>query len=206
MIVVKVGGSKGIDLDAFCRDLATAIKGGADIVLVHGGSHETNVLSESLGKPPRFVTSISGVESRYTDRETLEIFTMVYVGKVNKYIVEQLQRHGVNAVGFSRHRRPPAGGPAQTVHQGHRGRQTQGAARRLHRQGGARQHRPGPPAARQRLHAGRYPAGHLLRRRGDQRGRRPRGRRARRRPRRGEAGHSLQRARPAARRRTTSPP
>ncbi|MHB1005934.1 MAG: [LysW]-aminoadipate kinase [Chloroflexota bacterium] len=101
MIVVKVGGGKGIDLDTFCRDLAATIKGGADIVLVHGGSHETNVLSERLGKPPRFVTSISGVESRYTDRETLEIFTMVYVGKVNKYIVEQLQRHGVNAVGFS---------------------------------------------------------------------------------------------------------
>jgi acetylglutamate/LysW-gamma-L-alpha-aminoadipate kinase len=101
MIVVKVGGGKGIDLDAFCRDLAATIKSGAEIVLVHGGSHETNVLSEKLGKPPRFVTSISGVESRYTDRETLEIFTMVYIGKVNKYIVEQLQRHGVNAVGLS---------------------------------------------------------------------------------------------------------
>lgn len=101
MIVVKVGGGKGIHLDAFCRDLAATIKAGAEIVLVHGGSHETNVLSEKLGKPPRFVTSISGVESRYTDRETLEIFTMVYIGKVNKYIVEQLQRNGVNAVGLS---------------------------------------------------------------------------------------------------------
>ncbi len=101
MIVVKVGGGKGIDLDKFCRDLAACIKAGADIVVVHGGSHETNVLSERLGKPPRFVTSISGVESRYTDRETLEIFTMVYVGKVNKYIVEQLQRLGINAVGLS---------------------------------------------------------------------------------------------------------
>ncbi|MHB1415853.1 MAG: [LysW]-aminoadipate kinase, partial [Chloroflexota bacterium] len=101
MIVVKVGGGKGIDLEAFCRDLASVIKARGDVVLVHGGSHETNVLSERLGKPPRFVTSISGVESRYTDRETLEIFTMVYIGKVNKYIVEQLQRHGVNAVGLS---------------------------------------------------------------------------------------------------------
>jgi [amino group carrier protein]-L-2-aminoadipate 6-kinase len=101
MYVVKVGGGKGINLEAFCRDLAATIKAGADIVLVHGGSHETNVLSERLGRPPRFVTSISGVESRYTDRETLEIFSMVYIGKVNKYIVEQLQRHGVNAVGLS---------------------------------------------------------------------------------------------------------
>ncbi len=59
------------------------------------------MLSERLGKPPRFVTSISGVESRYTDRETLEIFEMAYVGKVNKTIVEMLQRLGVNAVGLS---------------------------------------------------------------------------------------------------------
>lgn len=100
MIVVKIGGSAGIDLDALCRDLADLVKAGQEIVLVHGGSHETNLLSEKLGKPPRFVTSVSGMESRYTDRETLEIFTMAYVGKVNKGIVERLQKLGVNAVGL----------------------------------------------------------------------------------------------------------
>jgi acetylglutamate/LysW-gamma-L-alpha-aminoadipate kinase len=54
----------------------------------------------ALGKPPRFVTSVSGVESRYTDRETLEIFSMAYVGKMNKLFVERLQQLGVNAVGL----------------------------------------------------------------------------------------------------------
>jgi acetylglutamate/LysW-gamma-L-alpha-aminoadipate kinase len=58
------------------------------------------VLSTALGKPPRFVTSISGVESRYTDRQTLEIFSMAYVGKMNKLFVERLQQLGVNAVGM----------------------------------------------------------------------------------------------------------
>ncbi len=101
MIVVKVGGGKGIDLDAVCEDLATCIKEGMEVVLVHGGSHETNVYSERLGHPPRFVTSVSGIESRYTDRQTMEIFSMVYVGKVNKQIVERLQRLGINAVGLS---------------------------------------------------------------------------------------------------------
>ena len=67
---------------------------------MHGGGHETNELSTALGKPPRFVTSVSGVESRYTDRETLEIFNMVYVGKMNKLYVERLQQLGVNAVGL----------------------------------------------------------------------------------------------------------
>jgi [amino group carrier protein]-L-2-aminoadipate 6-kinase len=101
MIVVKIGGSAGVDLDAVCRDLAQLTKAGQQLILVHGGSHETNLLSEKLGKPPRFVTSVSGMESRYTDRETLEIFEMVYAGKVNKGIVERLQKLGVNAVGLS---------------------------------------------------------------------------------------------------------
>ena len=101
MIVVKIGGSAGVDLDAVCRDLAELTKAGQQLILVHGGSHETNMLSEKLGKPPRFVTSVSGMESRYTDRETLEIFEMAYAGKVNKGIVERLQKLGVNAVGLS---------------------------------------------------------------------------------------------------------
>ena len=101
MIVVKVGGGKGINLDAVTSDLAQLHRDGQPIVLVHGGSYETNLLSERLGHPPRFVTSVSGFESRYTDRETLEIFEMVYCGKINKSIVEMLQQKGANAIGLS---------------------------------------------------------------------------------------------------------
>ncbi|MGI8748275.1 MAG: [LysW]-aminoadipate kinase, partial [Deinococcus sp.] len=71
------------------------------LVLVHGGSFDTNRVAEALGHPPRFVTSPSGYTSRFTDRETLEIFEMVYCGKVNKGVVERLQRLEVNAVGLS---------------------------------------------------------------------------------------------------------
>jgi [amino group carrier protein]-L-2-aminoadipate 6-kinase len=101
MIIVKVGGGAGIDYDALCDDIAQLWAAGRKLVLVHGGSHETNRLAERLGHPPRFVTSPSGYSSRYTDRETLEIFMMAYAGKVNKLIVERLQRLGVNAVGLS---------------------------------------------------------------------------------------------------------
>lgn len=100
MIVVKVGGGKGIPIEAVCQDVSALVGCGERLILVHGASHETNLLSTALGKPPRFVTSISGVESRYTDRETLEMFTMVYVGKMNKLFVERLQQLGVNAVGL----------------------------------------------------------------------------------------------------------
>ncbi len=100
MMVIKVGGGKGISLEGVCQDVAELVKRGERLILVHGGSHETNEISTALGKPPRFVTSVSGVESRYTDRETLEIFNMVYVGKMNKLYVERLQQLGVNAVGL----------------------------------------------------------------------------------------------------------
>jgi len=101
MIVVKVGGGEGIDYDALCADIAALWQAGQRLVLVHGGSHATNMLAEQLGHPPRFVTSPSGYSSRYTDRETLEIFMMAYAGKINKLIVERFQRLGVNAVGLS---------------------------------------------------------------------------------------------------------
>ena len=101
MIVVKVGGSLGIDYDAVCADLAALWKAGQRLILVHGGSGETNRVAAALGHPPKFVTSPSGYTSRFTDRQTLEIFEMVYCGKINKGIVERLQRLGVNAVGLS---------------------------------------------------------------------------------------------------------
>ncbi|WP_456832396.1 [LysW]-aminoadipate kinase [Deinococcus sp. UYEF24] len=100
-IIVKVGGSAGIDYDAVCADIAALWKAGQKLVLVHGGSGETNRIAEALGHPPKFVTSPSGYTSRFTDRETLEIFEMVYCGKINKGIVERLQKLGVNAVGLS---------------------------------------------------------------------------------------------------------
>ncbi len=101
MIIVKVGGSLGIDYGALCEDVADLYKQGQRVIVVHGGSAETNRIAEMLGHPPKFVTSPSGYSSRFTDRETLEIFEMVYCGKQNKGLVERFQRLGVNAVGLS---------------------------------------------------------------------------------------------------------
>lgn len=100
MIVVKAGGGEGLNAEAVCADIAELVRQSEQIVLVHGGSHETNLISEKLGHPPRFVTSVSGHLSRYTDRETLEIFAMVIAGRINKLFVERLQQWGVNAVGL----------------------------------------------------------------------------------------------------------
>ena len=101
MIVVKIGGSRGINLDAVCADAAAFIKEGRQLVLVHGAGREADELGERLGYPARHVTSPQGYTSRYTDRQTLEIYTMASVGKINTFLVERLQRLGINAVGLS---------------------------------------------------------------------------------------------------------
>jgi len=101
MIVIKIGGASGVNLDAVCRDVADVVRQGQAVILVHGGSAETNEISTQLGHPPRFVTSTSGFTSRYTDRQTLEIFAMVTSGKINTLLVERLQKFGVNAFGLS---------------------------------------------------------------------------------------------------------
>jgi [amino group carrier protein]-L-2-aminoadipate 6-kinase len=99
--VVKLGGTEGVDFFAISQDVAKMIADGQKLILVHGGSAEANALGEAVGKPPRFVTSPSGYTSRYTNRETLEVFAMAVNGKVNTFLVEQLQMLGVNALGLS---------------------------------------------------------------------------------------------------------
>ncbi|MFQ5614351.1 MAG: [LysW]-aminoadipate kinase [Anaerolineae bacterium] len=101
MLVIKIGGSAGIDYDFIADDLAGLVRAGRQLIVIHGGSALTNEVAAQLGHPPEFVTSISGFTSRRTDRRTLEIFEMVYCGQVNKGLVERLQRRGVNALGLS---------------------------------------------------------------------------------------------------------
>lgn len=101
MIVVKAGGNSELDMMPICADVAELIQQGEQIILVHGGSGETNRISKKLGNPPRFVTSPSGHSSRHTDRKALEIYIMVVTGRINKLLVEQLQKLGVNALGLS---------------------------------------------------------------------------------------------------------
>lgn len=100
IIVVKLGGTEGVDFSAICYDAAELLKEGKQLVFVHGGSAEASSLGDALGTPPKMITSPSGYTSRYTDRKTLEIFLMAVNGKVNSLLTEQLQMLGVNAFGL----------------------------------------------------------------------------------------------------------
>jgi acetylglutamate/LysW-gamma-L-alpha-aminoadipate kinase len=99
-LVVKVGGSSGIDRAAVARDLAAAVASGERAVLVHGASAETDALATALGHPPRTVISPSGQQSRRTDRRTLELFAMAALGVETFGYVELLRAAGAPAVGI----------------------------------------------------------------------------------------------------------
>jgi [amino group carrier protein]-L-2-aminoadipate/L-glutamate 6-kinase len=101
MIVVKIGGSRGINLDFVCADIAAMTKQGSQLVVMHGAGNAADELGDKLGYPAKHVTSPQGFTSRYTDRTTLEIFVMAACGKINTFLVERLQKQGVNAIGLS---------------------------------------------------------------------------------------------------------
>ena len=100
LLVVKVGGGAGVNLDAVCADVAALVASGQPVVLVHGTSAAADALAQKAGVPVRQLTSPSGHVSRYTDPEMLEIYVAAAAGQVNKRLVATLQGLGCNAVGF----------------------------------------------------------------------------------------------------------
>lgn len=94
--IIKVGGAVVEDkntLNTLLDDFAT-IAGSK--ILVHGGGRAADKMLNRLGVE---IKKVDG--RRITDEATIEVVTMVYAGLVNKNIVAQLQKRGVNALGFS---------------------------------------------------------------------------------------------------------
>jgi Acetylglutamate kinase len=101
LILIKVGGSvirKGVD--NLVKEVPRLLGNGHKLVIVHGGGYFVSELMEKMGLKPRFVTSPSGVTSRYTDLETLRVYIMGMMF-LNKDLVSRLQGVGVNAIGLS---------------------------------------------------------------------------------------------------------
>jgi acetylglutamate kinase len=94
--VIKIGGGvleNEAQRNAFLRQFA-ALEGPK--VLVHGGGRLATTMAERLGVETQMIDG-----RRVTDKETLDIVTMVYGGLVNKQVVAQLQTMGVNAIGMT---------------------------------------------------------------------------------------------------------
>ncbi len=101
-MVIKIGGSlakEGLP-DSLLADIKN-LSSRNQVVLVHGGGDVVTEVATRLGKLQTFVTSPGGIRSRYTDRETAEIYSMVMSGKVAKNLVMSLAGYGVNVVSVS---------------------------------------------------------------------------------------------------------
>ena len=96
LTVIKVGGKiveEEASLDQLLKDFSS-IKGYK--ILVHGGGRSATKIAEKLGIESKYVNG-----RRITDKETLQVVTMVYGGLVNKNIVANLQALGCNALGLT---------------------------------------------------------------------------------------------------------
>lgn len=94
--VYKIGGNvinNPAELRSFLKDFSE-IPGRK--ILVHGGGKEATELGKRCGIEAKMMDG-----RRVTDRETLDLVTMVYAGLINKRIVSILQEYGCNAVGLT---------------------------------------------------------------------------------------------------------
>ncbi len=97
-IVIKYGGNAMTDpalQEGFARDVVLLKLVGMNPVIVHGGGPQINEMLKRVGKQGEFVQGM-----RVTDEETMDVVEMV-LGKVNKDIVNLINRYGGKAVGLT---------------------------------------------------------------------------------------------------------
>jgi acetylglutamate kinase len=99
VIVIKVGGAameRAPLSRSFAEDVSLLQHAGIHPVIVHGGGPQVTEVSERLGLQASFVDGV-----RVTDRETLDVATMVLAGTLSTRIVGLLVAGDVPAVGLS---------------------------------------------------------------------------------------------------------
>ena len=97
-IVIKYGGNAMVSpelCEAVISDIVMLALVGVDVIVVHGGGPDISSMLKKVGKESKFVNGL-----RYTDEETMDIVQMVLCGKVNKDIVNMINRAGGHAVGL----------------------------------------------------------------------------------------------------------
>lgn len=96
LYVIKIGGSINDQEENLINFLEQFASIKSLKILVHGGGKLASGLAEKLNIPQQMTDG-----RRVTNKETLDVVTMVYAGKINKNIVAKLQNFNCNAIGFS---------------------------------------------------------------------------------------------------------
>ena len=99
IVVIKYGGNAMINEDlknSVMSDIILLTLVGVKVVLVHGGGPEITEMLGKVGIESKFVNGL-----RVTDKDTIDIVQMVLAGKVNKSLVNHIERKGGKAIGLS---------------------------------------------------------------------------------------------------------
>ena len=99
IVVIKYGGSamtNEVIKHSVLKDIAVLKSVGSKPGIVHGGGNDINKWLTKVGIKSNFKNGL-----RVTDKETLEVAEMVLSGKINKGLVQHMERIGTHAVGLS---------------------------------------------------------------------------------------------------------
>jgi acetylglutamate/LysW-gamma-L-alpha-aminoadipate kinase len=99
LLVVKIGGGEGLDMERCVNDLAR-LATERPLIIMHGVSAAMNALCAERGIPVRTIASPTGHSSRYTDPTTRDVFVEAATD-VNIELVEALHRRGISATGMT---------------------------------------------------------------------------------------------------------
>lgn len=99
IVVIKYGGSamtNEVIKQSVLKDIVVLKSVGVKPIIVHGGGKDINQWLNKVGITSEFINGL-----RVTKRDTLELTEMVLSGKVNKSLVQHMERLGTHAVGLS---------------------------------------------------------------------------------------------------------
>lgn len=94
ILVVKIGGGAGLDMDAAVQDVAR-LAAHRPVIVVHGVSERMAQLSEARGMAVEMLQSPGGHSSRYTPPPVRDLFVEAAM-QVNQEIIDGLQQSGIS--------------------------------------------------------------------------------------------------------------
>jgi len=103
LLVVKIGGKTlQNNLEEITNSIANLLKKKKEkVIIVHGGGKEIDEYSRKMNLEPKYVISPTGIRSRLTDKDELEVVIMVLAGLINKKIVHALLKRNVSSIGLT---------------------------------------------------------------------------------------------------------
>ena len=103
IFVIKYGGSALSNrylANNFARDLVLIKKLGINFVIVHGGGVQISETLKAENLNSKFINGL-----RVTDKKTIKIVKKVLIGRINKKIVNLINKAGGNAISLPGHKR-----------------------------------------------------------------------------------------------------